>query len=66
MGDAGLAIGAAYLCGRTTFKWLPKKIDSVYLGPDITESHLEKSKLMDLVNIAEELIAFAGKRLGKR
>ena len=38
MGDAGLAIGAYYLCGGEHFQWKPQKITSVYLGPDITNA----------------------------
>ncbi len=38
MGDAGLAVGAAYLCGQSHFDWSPSevsKIPSVYWGPKI-------------------------------
>ena len=37
MGDAGLAVGAAYLCGQSHFGWNPStsKISSVYWGPKI-------------------------------
>ena len=68
MGDAGLAAGAAYLCGAEHFKWQPQKIDSVYWGPDITEFHIDESNLNNVecrqLSI-EKLIAFAGQALAK-
>ena len=67
MGDAGLAIGAAYLCGGEHFQWTPQQITSVYLGPDITntQSSLYNDNIICCESSEEELIRLAGNSLAK-
>ena len=68
MGDAGLAAGAAYLCGAEHFKWLPQKIQSVYWGPEITTSNISTTRLHDCTYRqlpTEDIIVHAGLALSE-
>ena len=67
MGDAGLAVGAAYLSGAEHFKWAPRKIASVYWGPDITEFKTTENQLDYTYHplSTDELISRAGTALAK-
>jgi len=59
MGDAGLAAGAAYLEGAKHHQWMPKRIASVYWGPEIESSNtVQPDSKSDA-----ELLALAGKAL---
>lgn len=65
MGDAGLATGAAYLCGAEFRQWKPKKITSVYWGPDITQTQTpqKSNQFIWRKSSEEELLRLAGKAL---
>ena len=68
MGDAGLAAGAAYLFGAEHFKWPPRKIDSVYWGPEITEYNINEISLSGFNSrqlSVDELVEQAGQSLAK-
>ena len=65
MGDAGLSVGAAYLCGSEYFQWSPQKITSVYWGPNIDKVQilLESNNIIWQEASKEGLLALAGDAL---
>jgi carbamoyltransferase len=50
MGDGGLSYGAAALCYYQNNKYTPKRLNSVYLGPQYNTSYIEKILIKKKLN----------------